>query len=105
MPGHARVSALARRVPPRRLPLPDRPARREPPPAPPARGPHPSDPQAATAPRGRQAVLGLRSPPPARLAPPPGRGHARHGRPLAPPCVALVLAVAVGRSVGPPPRQ
>src|SRR5262245_49256414 len=103
--GDDRVLVAPRQRPPRGRPGPGRPGGGEPPPAPPARRPQSPDAPPPAAPRPRQAPPAARPPPPARLAPAPRPGPARDGAPVAPPRLAPVLALAVARSDGLPPRQ
>src|SRR6266545_5449327 len=81
---------------------PRRPRRGEPPPTPAARRSHAAHAHAPAPARPRQAVLAAGALGPARLAPPPGPGHARDGRAVAPPRLEPVPAVAVWGPTRPP---
>src|SRR5262245_12157236 len=104
MAGDHRVPGLPSYSGPRDHPRPELHGRGEPPAAPTARRPHASDLQAAAPTCRRPALLAPGAPRPARLASAPGPGRARDGRPMAPSGLAAVLAVAVARSDGSPPR-
>src|SRR5262245_16427019 len=69
--------------------------RREPPAAPAAAGPGPPHAVTGAPPSARQTLLAPDSRRPTGLAAPPGAGPVRHGRAVAPPGVAAVLALDV----------